>query len=56
MLKTSDHYRESLRDSRQVWTNGEKVRAVPTHPALEPIVVCALDPGSAPSFGVPRDS
>jgi 4-hydroxyphenylacetate 3-monooxygenase len=38
MLRTGDKYRESLRDGRQVWINGEKVNDVPTHPAFKPIV------------------
>lgn len=38
MLKTGDDYRESLRDGRAVWINGERVEDVPTHPAFKPIV------------------
>lgn len=38
MLRTGEEYRESLRDGRQVWINGEKVKDVATHPALKPIV------------------
>ncbi len=38
MLRTGEEYRESLRDGRQVWINGEKVTDVATHPALKPIV------------------
>ena len=38
MLRTGDEYRESLRDGRQVWINGEKVNDVPTHRAFKPIV------------------
>jgi len=38
MLVTGDEYRESLRDGRQVWINGEKVNDVPTHQAFKPIV------------------
>ncbi|TDJ71607.1 MAG: 4-hydroxyphenylacetate 3-hydroxylase [Proteobacteria bacterium] len=38
MLLTGDEYRESLRDGRQVWINGEKVNDVPTHQAFKPIV------------------
>jgi 4-hydroxyphenylacetate 3-monooxygenase len=38
MLRTGDEYRESLRDGRQVWINGEKVKDIPTHPAFKPIV------------------
>ncbi len=38
MLRTGDDYRESLRDGRAVWINGERVEDVPTHPAFKPIV------------------
>ena len=38
MLKTGDEYRDSLRDERQVWINGEKVADVATHPSFKPIV------------------
>lgn len=38
MLRTGDEYRESIRDDRQVWMNGEQVKDVPSHPAFKPIV------------------
>ena len=38
MLKTGDDYRQSLKDGRQVWIDGEKVKDVTTHPAFKPIV------------------
>jgi 4-hydroxyphenylacetate 3-monooxygenase len=38
MLRTGEDYRESIRDGRQVWINGEKVADVPSHPAFKPIV------------------
>jgi 4-hydroxyphenylacetate 3-monooxygenase len=38
MLKTGKEYRESLRDGREVWMNGERVDDVTTHPAFKPIV------------------
>src|ERR1700733_9860281 len=38
MIRTGDEYRESLRDGRAVWIDGEKVQDVPTHPAFRPIV------------------
>jgi 4-hydroxyphenylacetate 3-monooxygenase len=38
MLKTGKDYRESLRDGREVWMNGERVDDVTTHPAFKPIV------------------
>ncbi len=38
MIRTGDEYRESIRDGREVWINGEAVRDVTTHPAFRPIV------------------
>lgn len=38
MLRTGDEYRESIRDGRAVWINGERVKDVPSHPAFKPIV------------------
>jgi 4-hydroxyphenylacetate 3-monooxygenase len=38
MLKTGDEYRESIRDGRDVWMNGERIKDVPSHPAFKPIV------------------
>ena len=38
MIPTADEYRESLRDGRQVWIDGERVEDVTTHPAFKPIV------------------
>lgn len=38
MLRTGQDYRESIRDGREVWINGEKVKDVTTHPAFKPIV------------------
>lgn len=38
MLRTGDEYRESLRDGRQVWIDGEKVADVTVHPAFKPII------------------
>jgi 4-hydroxyphenylacetate 3-monooxygenase len=38
MIRTGDEYRESLRDGRAVWIDGERVADVPTHPAFAPIV------------------
>jgi 4-hydroxyphenylacetate 3-monooxygenase len=38
MIRTGEQYRETLRDGRQVWINGEKVKDVATHPAFKPIV------------------
>ncbi len=38
MIRTGNEYRQSLRDGREVWINGEKVRDVPTHPSFKPVV------------------
>ena len=38
MLRTGEEYRESIRDGREVYINGEKVEDVPTHPAFKPLV------------------
>jgi 4-hydroxyphenylacetate 3-monooxygenase len=38
MIRSGQEYRESLRDGRQVWMNGERVTDVPSHPAFKPIV------------------
>jgi len=38
MLGTGDDYRDSLRDGRAVWIEGERVEDVPNHPAFRPIV------------------
>jgi 4-hydroxyphenylacetate 3-monooxygenase len=37
-LRTGDDYRDSLRDGRAVWIEGERVLDVPNHPAFKPIV------------------
>ena len=38
MIRTGQDYRNSLKDGRQVWINGERVKDVVTHPAFKPIV------------------
>jgi 4-hydroxyphenylacetate 3-monooxygenase len=38
MIRTGEQYRESVRDGREVWINGEKVADVTTHPAFKPLV------------------
>jgi 4-hydroxyphenylacetate 3-monooxygenase len=38
MLRTGADYRDSLKDGRQVWMNGERVKDVTAHPAFKPIV------------------
>lgn len=38
MIRTGDEYRDSIRDGRQVWVDGEKVGDVTSHPMFKPIV------------------
>lgn len=38
MIRTGDEYRESIRDGREIWIDGERVDDVTTHPAFKPIV------------------
>ena len=38
MIRTGEEYRDSLRDGRKVWIDGERVEDVPSHPAFKPIV------------------
>jgi 4-hydroxyphenylacetate 3-monooxygenase len=38
MIRTGDEYRESIRDGREVWVDGEKVADVTAHPSLKPII------------------
>ncbi len=38
MIRTGDEYRDSIRDGRSVWIDGERVTDVATHPAFRPIV------------------
>jgi 4-hydroxyphenylacetate 3-monooxygenase len=38
MIRTGQQYRDSLRDGRQVWINGERVADVTRHPMLKPLV------------------
>ncbi len=38
MIRTGQQYRDSIRDGRQVWINGERVRDVTTHPMFKPLV------------------
>jgi 4-hydroxyphenylacetate 3-monooxygenase len=38
VIRTGGEYRESIRDGREVWIDGERVADVTTHPAFKPIV------------------
>jgi 4-hydroxyphenylacetate 3-monooxygenase len=38
MIRTGEQYRDSIRDGRQVWINGERVPDVTVHPMFRPLV------------------
>lgn len=38
MIRTGEEYRESIRDGREVWIDGERVEDVTTHPMFKPAV------------------
>lgn len=38
MIRTGEQYRDSIRDGREVYINGEKVRDVTKHPQFRPLV------------------
>jgi 4-hydroxyphenylacetate 3-monooxygenase len=38
MIRTGQQYRDSIRDGRRVWINGERVQDVTTHPMFKPLV------------------
>jgi hypothetical protein len=38
MIRTGPQYRDSIRDGRQVWINGKRVKDVTTHPMFRPLV------------------
>ncbi|WP_353175122.1 4-hydroxyphenylacetate 3-hydroxylase family protein [Delftia acidovorans] len=38
MIRTGSQYRDSIRDGRRVWMNGERVKDVTTHPMFKPLV------------------
>ncbi|MSQ54631.1 MAG: 4-hydroxyphenylacetate 3-hydroxylase [Betaproteobacteria bacterium] len=38
MLRTGEQYREGIRDGREVWIDGERVKDVTAHPAFKPVV------------------
>jgi 4-hydroxyphenylacetate 3-monooxygenase len=38
MIRTGKQYRDSIRDGRRVWINGERVADVTTHPMFAPLV------------------
>ena len=38
MIRTGKQYRDSIRDGREVYINGERVKDVTTHPMFKPLV------------------
>ena len=38
MIRSGEEYRESIRDGREIWISGERVKDVTKHPAFKPIV------------------
>ena len=38
MIRTGEQYRNGLRDGREIWIDGERVKDVTRHPAIKPIV------------------
>ena len=38
MIRTGAEYRDSIRDSREIFINGERVNDVTTHPSFKPLV------------------
>ncbi|HSZ90749.1 MAG TPA: 4-hydroxyphenylacetate 3-hydroxylase family protein [Acetobacteraceae bacterium] len=38
MIRTGQQYKDSIRDGRQVWINGERVRDIASHPMFKPLV------------------
>jgi 4-hydroxyphenylacetate 3-monooxygenase len=38
MIRTGDQYRASLRDDREVYINGTRVKDVTAHPSFKPLI------------------
>jgi 4-hydroxyphenylacetate 3-monooxygenase len=38
MIRTGEQYKNGIRDGREVWIDGERVKDVTQHPALRPII------------------
>lgn len=38
MIRTGEDYRAGIRDGREVWVEGERVKDVTAHPAFKPII------------------
>ncbi len=62
MIRNGDEYRDSIRDGREVFVNGERVRDVPAHPMFKPLVDIRAriydmqhDPATAPAMTCVQD-
>ena len=44
MIRTGDEYRDSVRDNREVYVNGERVKDVTCHPQFKSLLDKALLP------------
>src|SRR5205807_7632196 len=40
MIRTGEEYRVGLRDGREVWIDGDRVKDVTIHPAFKPVIDC----------------
>src|SRR6266550_2853750 len=40
MIRTGEEYRAGLRDGREVWIDGDRVKDVTIHPAFKPVIDC----------------
>jgi 4-hydroxyphenylacetate 3-monooxygenase len=38
MIRTGKEYRESLKDDREIWINGERVKDLVNHPSFKPLI------------------
>ncbi|NYS79942.1 MULTISPECIES: 4-hydroxyphenylacetate 3-hydroxylase N-terminal domain-containing protein [Halomonadaceae] len=38
MIRTVEHYREGIKDGRDIRIDGKRVKNVATHPAFKPII------------------
>ena len=38
MIRTGDEYRDSIKDNREVFMNGERVKDVAAHPMFKPLI------------------
>ena len=38
MIRTGEQYRDSIRDGRRIWIDGERVPDVTRHPMFKPLV------------------